>query len=384
MTLGVFSEIGGWGGVQRSGRHAALVLDRLASTRGAGATLLGFADAVGVEHLEVGDRSVHCRGLGRSRLRLLRSVIPLAPRTKLAYLGHPHLAPLGRLLRLLNPSCRYWVAAYGSDVWTPLSPWRRWGLRGAHGILVPSRDTAARLIDRQGAEPAKVHVLPLALDPGFEGGGTDERVRVDLPRGRILLTVARLDEEDRDKGVETVLRALPGLARRVPDVSYVVVGDGNDRGRLEQLATTLGVGERVRFLGGVDDRVVAACYRGSDLFVMPSRQEGFGMTFVEAMAHGRPVVACAHGGATDVVEDGMTGILLPVDRVDELPAVLARLLGSPTLRRQMSERARQRADRLFRFDIYEERLALLLAGSLDFRSDPVAIVRASVEERTSR
>ena len=104
----------------------------------------------------------------------------------------------------------------------------------------------------------------------------------------MLLTVGRMASCERYKGHDHVIAAIPDLVRRGHDVVYLIIGEGDDRARLEEIARKIGVAERVRFLGAVDQEHLAGSYRMADLFVMPSAGEGFGIAFLEAMASGTP------------------------------------------------------------------------------------------------
>ena len=126
-----------------------------------------------------------------------------------------------------------------------------------------------------------------------------------------------------------MIAALPRVLQASPDSFLVLVGDGEDRPRLEQLAHELGVSERTRFLHGLTQDELFACYANCDVFALPSRGEGFGFVFLEAMAHGKPVIGGAHGGALDVIEDGVTGWLVPHGDIERLSLALESLLPIP-------------------------------------------------------
>ena len=106
----------------------------------------------------------------------------------------------------------------------------------------------------------------------------------------MLLTVGRMDSRERYKGHDLVIAALPALVAKGHDVAYVIIGDGDDRARLENLARDTGMSERVHFLGAVEPERLVEAYRMADLFVMPSTGEGFGIAFLEAMACGTPAL----------------------------------------------------------------------------------------------
>ena len=181
---------------------------------------------------------------------------------------------------------------------------------------------------------------------------------VDLPRDPrsvpaerpSFLTIARL--EDRYKGHDVLIRALGRVRMEVPDVEWIVIGDGPLRPELEQLARSCGVADAVRFLGAVSDELRDFWLRRADLLAMPSRLpgrglagEGFGIVYLEAGAYGKPVVAGNVAGALDAVADGETGLLVdPADSLAVANAISGLLLDrelAQRLGRQGRERARK-------------------------------------------
>ena len=146
------------------------------------------------------------------------------------------------------------------------------------------------------------------------------RARLGWGERRVVLTVGRLQKR---KGHDMMIRALPAIRRAVPDVLYAIVGDGEERAALEQLAEQEGVRQSVQFLGEVDDETLVRCYQQCDLFALPNRQvggdiEGFGMVLLEAQACGRPVLAGASGGTAETMRVPETGRVVPCDRPQEL------------------------------------------------------------------
>ena len=116
-----------------------------------------------------------------------------------------------------------------------------------------------------------------------------------------------MDSRERYKGHDRVIAAIPDLVAKGHDIRYLVVGEGDDRARLEALARDAGVSDRVRFLGAVGLQSLVETYRMADLFVMPSTGEGFGVAFLEAMASGTPALGLDVAGAKDALADGELG-----------------------------------------------------------------------------
>src|SRR5258708_36333950 len=107
--------------------------------------------------------------------------------------------------------------------------------------------------------------------------------------------------------MDTLILSMSRLVLRWPDLQLAIVGSGDDRDWLEHVARDSGVQRHVHFLTGISYGELSACYEAAEIFALPSRGEGFGFVYLEAMAHGKPVIGGAHGGAPEVIQDGITG-----------------------------------------------------------------------------
>ena len=168
------------------------------------------------------------------------------------------------------------------------------------------------------------HLLPNAIRPEQYG------IRAKSARfegKRVLLTVGRLAAEERYKGFDEVLEVLPNLP---DDVVYIIAGDGDDRPRLEEKAARLGVAERVIFTGLFPDEEKADIYNLADVYVMPSRGEGFGYVFLEALACGLPVIGSKLDGGREALLEGELGMLVDPSNPAEIEAAIRELLDHPT------------------------------------------------------
>jgi glycosyltransferase involved in cell wall biosynthesis len=144
----------------------------------------------------------------------------------------------------------------------------------------------------------------------------------------------------------------------------VLIGDGNDRPRLEQLARNLHVAEHASFLHRVTSDQLSACYTKCDVFALPSRGEGFGMVFLEAIAHGKPVIGGAHGGIPDIVRDGVTGLLVPHGNIERLTQALESILTNPIRAGEMGARGRNLLAEAFSFAQFQSRISEILNSVL--------------------
>jgi phosphatidyl-myo-inositol dimannoside synthase len=214
-------------------------------------------------------------------------------------------------------------------------------LRRSDAVIAVSRYTAT-MVQRLGAGANRVHVV----HPGVDAPKTHPPAHSETERG--VIVVARLEE--RYKGHDVLVRAMPLVRTRVPHVHLHVVGDGVLRPELEALAERLGIGQLTTFHGTVTDAERDDLLCRASVFAMPSRLdeggagEGFGIAYVEAAAHGLPSVAGRVGGATDAVVDRETGLLVdPEDPAAVADAISTLLLDTETTRRMGAaawERAR--------------------------------------------
>ena len=176
----------------------------------------------------------------------------------------------------------------------------------------------------------------------------------------MLLTVGRLISSEPGKGVDSVIEVLPKVMKAVPDLFYVIVGGGDLQPRLEQMARESSARDSIFFVGKLPLDQLKGCYARTDIFVMPSRQEGFGIVFLEAMVFGKPVIAGDSGGAPEVVQNGVTGFSVNPDDRDALTDRLIQLLQDESLRTRMGGAGRQRVEDNFTFMRFEEKLTKML------------------------
>lgn len=213
--------------------------------------------------------------------------------------------------------------------------------RRADVVIAVSSYTAA-LIRATGASPADVRIIP----PGVELPDDPAPEPAERPT---LLTIARMN--DSYKGHDVLIRALPLIRAEVPEVQWIVIGDGPLRGDLEQLAHSLGVADSIRFLGSVGDEQRNRWLRRADVFAMPSRLpggslagEGFGIVYLEAAAYGKPVVAGNVAGALDAVADGESGLLVDPTDPHAVAGTVTRLLLDRELARRLGQCGAERAE----------------------------------------
>ena len=364
MLLGLFTELATAGGVQRAGRHVASVMTEFSAGRNLECRLLSLNDTPELHRLSVGTREFVFTGSDRGKTRFSVTAARAARRrAQLVVAGHPHLASVARGLKLFAPGAKSIICTHGLEVWEPLSLVRRRALRNADLVLAPTDNTAEHVATQQDVPRERIRVLPWAVDPEFEAlllPTPRPALPMEFPQGRVILTVGRWSAAERYKGMDTLITTLPRLLTEWPTLQLVAVGEGDDQGWLEQIADGRGVRRHVHFLGGLSYAEIAACYQACEIFALPSRGEGFGLVYLEAMACGKPVIGGAHGGAPEVIEDGKTGYLVQHGDAGQLATSLETLLADPALAKQMGARGRERVERDFRFSAFAKSLKKIL------------------------
>jgi phosphatidyl-myo-inositol dimannoside synthase len=225
-------------------------------------------------------------------------------------------------------------------------------LRGADLVHANSLFTEQVLLDR-GVPGDRIHVMHPGIDlEKFEGPARiDPAIEARLAGKRVLLTVGRLVPR---KGQDMVLRALPRLLEAYPDLHYVMAGgtDGPDpraHQSYEDLVNRLGVGDSASLLPNLDNASVAWLYDRCEVFIMANRTmadgntEGYGIVFLEAGAHGKPVIGGRAGGAVEAVDDGSTGILVDGNQVEDIRLAVSLLLDDPEMAGRMGAAGRRKA-----------------------------------------
>jgi phosphatidylinositol alpha-1,6-mannosyltransferase len=371
VLIGLFPELDAAGGVQRAGRHLASVLTEFAASRGMECRILSLNDGPELKRLTVAGREIVFTGSERAKGRFVAAAIRAARRRpakgknspKLVVAGHPNLAPVVRAMKLAAPKLKSIICTHGVEVWEPMPRMRRNALRRANVVLAPSKYTADHVVGDQGVEAEKVRVLPWALDPQFESLAVNAATSpppAGFPKGRVILTVGRWRTDERYKGTDTLITALPRLLMNWPDLHLVAVGEGNDRDWLEDMVKESGVSRHVHFLSKLSYAELAACYGHCEVFAMPSRGEGFGLVYLEAMACGKPVIGGAHGGAPEVIDDGRTGYLVQHGDAVQLAMAIETMLQNPRLEEEMGRRGKQRVENEFRFNIFAKSFKKIL------------------------
>ena len=271
------------------------------------------------------------------------------------------------------------LTVIGGDIYDPskwYSPHRfpvsgravQWALNRADTCVAISTDIADRT-KKHFRVDGSIDVIPLGIrKPEFKSA-TRQELGMD-PERKYIVTVGRLV---RRKDYPTLIRALKELDRS--DTDLVMIGDGPQQANLAELAKELGMADRVHFRGFVSNELKYQLLSNSDLFVLASLHEGFGVVYLEAMFCGLPIIAANTGGQVDILKAGVTGDLISIGQVPEMTAAIGKLMDDPELRGRIGRDNKARAEQYTIAQVtarYEKVFARLVAGDLpSFRHSTV-------------
>jgi phosphatidylinositol alpha-1,6-mannosyltransferase len=265
----------------------------------------------------------------------------------------------------------YCVFTYGLDINTKVGLRgkikRILGIRNADKVFCCSSFTK-EIIKELGVQPRKIAILHPGISNSFlinstKSSNRDIKKELGVKKKKIVLTFGRLVER---KGIDKTLEAIVLVRQEIPDVVYVIAGDGPYRDTLEELMKKLHLQDNVVFTGYVSEDEKAFYYNAADVFVMPNRElengdvEGFGIVFLEANIYGKPVIGGRSGGAVDAIVDGKTGLLVnPID-IEEIASAIIRFLSNEGYAKQLGFQGRKRVERDFNCEVIVSRMRIEL------------------------
>jgi len=253
----------------------------------------------------------------------------LAGRPDLIIVGHAHFCPAAYIVKRLA-GIPFWVVTYGIEAWDVRGNFLKKSLLASDRVLSMSNFTKERMTSELNIPAGKISVLPGTFDSDlFRIKSKPERLLTKYKlngKQPVILTVCRLDKGEKYKGYDKIIESLPGLIRHFPDIRYILVGYGNDMERIKELVRRFELDKYVILPGKVTGEELCDHYNLCDVFAMPSRGEGFGIVFIEALACGKPVLAGNKDGSVDALRNGELGVLVDPDNISEISDNLIKIL----------------------------------------------------------
>ncbi len=323
-------------------------------------------DADSRQYVEDWDRRLKC--YGSHRLAFVRAALAaMSSWADVVVSTHVGLSSLLRFLpRLARPATLTFI--HGIEVWRPLRWRHRSALQLSDFVVANSRFTAHKASD---CNPwlGGIHRCHLGIQPGEAAAPSSHEELVRLaPTRHDILIVARMIKGQCEKGHRELIAAMDKVVAAVPDARLIIAGTGDDVENYRGMAFRSRAVERILFTGFVSTPVLRGLYRRVGVFAMPSRQEGFGLVYAEAMAAGLPCVASTCDAASEVVLDGETGLLVDPPDQDALVGSLVRLLHDDEYRRRLGTQGRRRFEEHFTEHHFHDRIWRLVDEARRVRS----------------
>lgn len=271
------------------------------------------------------------KGFSKSRIKSAISAIKYSRTANICILGHINLGIVGILIKILYPKCRLIIICHGIEIWGRLPFLKKLALKKADKILAMSNYTRNHIIYHNHILPEKVEILHNTIDPYFILPGVESKpagllTKYNLSGNQpVILTISRLSFTEKAKGYDTVISSMPQILKDHPDAIYLLCGryDNLEIERLQQHIKATGVEKNVIIAGFLNEEEVADHYRLADVFVLPSKKEGFGIVFLEALICGTRVIGGNQDGTMDALRNGLFGTLVNPNSVNEIATAIS-------------------------------------------------------------
>lgn len=278
------------------------------------------------------------KGFGINRVAFVLKAISKSIKPDIIILSHINLAILGLAIKLVHPQCKVWLVAHGIEVWRPLSFVKKHLLKRCDKVICVSNFTSQQMIKRHDIDPAVCTVLNNAIDPFMKLPASFQKPEHLLARYNltisqpVIFTLTRLASTEQYKGYEQVIKVVSKIKSKYPDIVYILSGkyDTKEGVRIKNLIKQHQVTDQVILTGFIDENELSDHFLLADVFVLPSKKEGFGIVFIEALACGLPVICGNADGSIDAIRNGELGYAINVDDVAELDKYINQHLRSPS------------------------------------------------------
>lgn len=366
LTLYTLQTFGGTGGIQKMTRILAHSLHNLAQRHNWNFNVSSVYDT-NSDLLRQYLPAKNFRGFGRNRVAFIINTVFSARKSDTIILSHINLAIAGLLIKKINPKCKVWLIAHGIEVWRPLSIVKRSFLQRCDKVVCVSNFTRQQMIERHKISADRCTVLNNAIDPFLKLPVTFQKPEYLLKRYQltdgtpIIFTLTRLASTEQHKGYDQVIMVMRELKVKFPGIKYILSGpyDQQERIRIEKLIKSTGTENTVILTGFIDEAETTDHFLLADLFVLPSKKEGFGIVFIEAAACGLPVICGNADGSTDAILDGRLGKAINIDDNIELEKTITGYLTAPLTIKQ-KQQLQEECITHFNEDLYINKLEKML------------------------
>jgi glycosyltransferase involved in cell wall biosynthesis len=306
------------------------------------------------------------KGFKQNKFQFVIESIRAGRKHKVVVLSHINLLFIGFFIKLFSPSTRVLMLAHGIEVWETPSTIKRFAISKFTKILAVSEFTRQKMLALFQLDADKIIVLNNCLDPYLQAAAKGKKNETILNKlgiqknDIVLFTLTRLAFTERYKGYDQVLLAVKSLSIKFPQLKYVIAGKFDEREikRVKDCIEELGIQQQVVLTGFIPEEDLADYFHLADIYVMPSKKEGFGIVFIEAMFYGLPVIGGNKDGSVDAMLNGQLGVMINPDNQEEINAAIEKVVENssayiPNYDLLMSH---------FHFNVYKNRIATIIAN----------------------
>jgi phosphatidylinositol alpha-1,6-mannosyltransferase len=333
LTLQTFSATGG---IQKMARTLAHSLQHICQKNNWALKLLSLYDSDD-DLLPQYLPAQNFKGFNKNKASFIWRTLFYTNNNDTLILSHINFAVIGLLAKLLKPKCNVWLIAHGIEVWRPINFQKKLLLKYCDRIICVSQFTKDKLVALHNANADKCVILNNAIDPFIKHPSIFAKPSNLLNRygltaaNPVIFTLTRLASTEKYKGYENVITAVGALKHQFPGIRYILSGkyDKQEGLRVRELIRKYEVSDNVLLTGFIDEAELVDHFLLADLFVLPSKKEGFGIVFIEALACGLPVLCGNADGSVDAIRNGELGKAIDPDDNKELERQVAEYLTHP-------------------------------------------------------
>jgi glycosyltransferase involved in cell wall biosynthesis len=304
------------------------------------------------------------RGYEINKLLFIKEMVQAGAKSDLVILSHINLMIIGWLIKKISPRTKLILLAHGIEIWYPLSIYKTKMLRRCDKILAVSSYTRDKIIEVHHLQKEKCRVLNNCLDPFLPLPSTRVKNKGLFKKygfketDTILMTLTRLSSKERYKGYDKVIEAIATLKIKYPGIKYLIAGsyDRREKMYIDDLIERSGLQDNIVMPGYIENEELKDHFAMSDMYVMPSRKEGFGIVFIEAMYYGLPVIAGDVDGSRDALLNGRLGQLVHPDDVARITIAINNIL----VNKSSFTPDRNMLMKNFSYEMYKRKLELQL------------------------
>ncbi|MGH7885857.1 MAG: glycosyltransferase family 4 protein [Thermodesulfobacteriota bacterium] len=305
------------------------------------------------------------KGCKKNRLKFFFESLKIIFYSDVVILGHINLYLVAVYCLLIRK--KFIIVTHGIEVWKNKNPFKNIILKRAHKILSVSNFTKDKLVHIHNVKPEKIAIVFNSIDPSFIKSVEEKKFNLNIEKKDdflTILTVCRMSSEEKYKGYDKVIEAIAIVKKKLKNIKYIIVGssDNMESIRLKELIKRKGLEDNVKFSGEVLDSELIDYYLSSDIFAMPSKGEGFGIVFLEALLCGLPVIAGNQDGSSDPLMNGELGSMVDPDNIEE---IAGSIINFATEKKYSSEEYKKHLNnkviKNFGYETFKENIANILS-----------------------